>query len=66
MPRPSLNRGADMKLLKTIKCWLSEDYKLAQQKREFERYLRACGWTKKQALAEVARKFPSGGDRERG
>lgn len=55
-----------MKLLKTIKCWLSEDYKLAQQKREFERYLRACGWTKKQALAEVARKFPSGGDRERG
>lgn len=50
-----------MQTLKTIKCWLSPDYKLAQQKREFERYLRACGWTKTQALAEVARKFSSGG-----
>lgn len=55
-----------MTLMKTVKCLLSPGYRLAQQKREFEKYLCAQGWTKKEALAEVARKFPKGGERERG
>jgi hypothetical protein len=36
-------------------------YRLAQRKREYERFLRAQGWSRKEALAAAARKF---GDRQ--
>lgn len=35
-------------------------YALALEKREFERYLRAQGWSKKEAVAAVAKKYPKG------
>lgn len=36
---------------------LSPAYRLAQQKREFERYLRAQGWGRKEALKAVSVKY---------
>jgi len=36
-------------------------YDLAQQKREYERYLRSLGYSKKEALSAVAKKFPREG-----
>jgi len=38
-------------------------YRLAKKKREYERYLRAQGWTKKDALIAVAKKFAGGADK---
>lgn len=32
-------------------------YRLAQRKREYERFLRAQGWSRKEAEAAVAKKF---------
>jgi hypothetical protein len=52
-----------MALLNTAKSLLLPGYRLAQQKREFEKYLRSQGWSKKEALAAVARKFPKEGDK---
>lgn len=43
-------------LPKVLKPLLPE-YRLAQEKREFERYLRSQGWSKKQAAIAAADKF---------
>lgn len=43
---------------------LSLAYRLAKQKREFESYLRAQGWTKRDALKAVAEKFAPGGSQQ--
>jgi len=46
-----------MKLFKQ----LLPGYRLAQQKREFEKYLRAQGWSKKEAVAAAAKKYGATG-----
>ncbi len=40
------------------------EYALALEKREFERYLRTQGWSKKEAVAAVAKKYPKEDHRE--
>lgn len=45
-----------MKMQTLLKA-LAPGYRLAQQKREFERYLRAQGWGRKEALKAVSEKY---------
>ena len=40
---------------------LAPGYRLAQQKREFEKYLRAQGWTRQEAKQAVALKYKEAG-----
>lgn len=40
-----------------LKSAVIPEYRLAREKREFERYLRDQGWSKNAALAAVARKY---------
>lgn len=48
-----------MQLPKAIKPLLP-GYRLAQRKREYERFLRAQGWSRKEAQAAAAQKFGDG------
>jgi hypothetical protein len=51
---------APVKLTKRLK----PGYHLAAEKREFETYLRSQGWTRKEALAAVAKKYSPTSDEE--